>query len=674
MERQFFIVIGISLAVVMPTVFIMINIVDKRRRIKSNSGATLSKKSGKVSLRMTIYQKLSEFPATSGYLDKLRRQYEITFPGEPGVIMTKTIHLAALLFLLNAVQFAIIYGLKPSLNNLILVGYLIFVFNHEIVSDITMKADIALHESLKLFLSDVGHYYLNTFMIDDAILEAMKGKNLSPEMKAHAKRLYDIIISTEQQEDVIKYNMTMHNKFMKMFLSLCISIMEYDNVDVNGNMLLSTNIFHLKREIELEVLKIKKLRFIFSGSVFVTIAGCFFINAIQKFGISIMPELGMFYQGRSGILFIGLIFFSSMIVYVIISNAKDVKRNLPKDHKFLRRLEKNVIMKAALDNFIEKNYGRVVQQRDTLKRLGETLTPRLLMIKQMVGALLAFSLCIGLSFFIHQNNRNLQTQDISNIENLTTASSTEQSEQMAHAIVHYVKKYKDSEVNEKQVLSELTQDGEIYNTRVNEAAAAEIVRRIRNYQKEYYKWYELLICLFAAVGAYFIPYLMIRYRKRLLSDNMKDEINQFNSIIYMQMYVAHITVMDLLEQMEMFALVFKSSLRQCINDYNSGEVEALTQMMENETYDDFRRLVENLIKCDSMPIYEAFKEIASDRETQYDERKFENEKMIQKRADNIKPLSFIPVLLILVYLILPVTWAGMKELLALREMIAGLGF
>jgi hypothetical protein len=257
---------------------------------------------------------------------------------------------------------------------------------------------------------------------------------------------------------------------------------------------------------------------------------------------------------------------------------------------------------------------------------------------------------------------------------MTSASSEKQQELMSETILRYVDKYKEEEVATEQLIMELKNEGTFYNTLINEEIAAEIVIRTQKYQSEYLKWYEYIVCIMISVVAYYVPYLIILYRKKVLSMVMEDEVNQYNSIIYMMMYIDHVTVLDLLEQMELFAGVFKQSIQECINDYNSGDIEALNRMKENETFGPFKRLVDNLIRCDMIPIEKAFDEIASDRENYHDRRKQENEISIQRRADTVKPLSFIPAVLVTIYLLLPMLVAGLNMLEEFKESVASMGF
>ena len=94
---------------------------------------------------------------------------------------------------------------------------------------------------------------------------------------------------------------------------------------------------------------------------------------------------------------------------------------------------------------------------------------------------------------------------------------------------------------------------------------------------------------------------------------MGNEVDQFQSIIMMIMHLDNTTVLQVLEQMESFALVFKESLRVCINDYSSGDLDALEKLKIREPYEPFVRLIDNLIIADKIGITRAFDEVAEER-------------------------------------------------------------
>ncbi|MHB8131365.1 MAG: hypothetical protein ACYDEX_20480 [Mobilitalea sp.] len=660
--------------VVVTVLTCIVELIERKQKKINNVSTSFYAKKNKKSLLYELYQRFIGFPLTSGYLGKISRRYEIISPGEPKTIAIKTMGLAITTILFCGAEITITYLIRPDIINFILAIYLIFVINNEVVNYYVSQAEILLLESMEVFITNVGHNYFKNQLIDDAIQDAIT-PDLSEEMRVHANKLYNIVISSDLKEDIVRYNTTMHNRYLKMFLSLCVGVMEYGDKETHGQKLFTANLMHLKKEINIEYLKIKKLRHVFAGSIFLAVSACLPISAIQQFNVSIVPELENFYSGQIGMVCVGLIFLSSVISYMLINNVKELKKPIPKNYRRLERLEKKRIIKKALDNYTDKHYGKMQVLRVALKRLGESITPRQLLLKRMIVATTTFVIGVGMVFYMHDSNRTLLTEKVSNIERMTTASNTQQIEMMREVLLRYVNKYIDDvELTEEQLVKELTNEGVIYNALLNQKIAKEIITRVNKSQSEYFKWYELLCCMAIALVSFFVPYLLIIFKKKVLPIIMEDEVNQFSSIIYMMMYSEHITVKNLLEQMELFAVVFRSSIQECMNDFNSGDIEALTRMRDREEYVPFKRLVNNLIRCDDMPICEAFDEIASDRENYYERRKLNNEISIDKSASNIKPLSFMPGILVGIYLVTPLVVTGVQQLSGLMELMESIGF
>jgi len=135
---------------------------------------------------------------------------------------------------------------------------------------------------------------------------------------------------------------------------------------------------------------------------------------------------------------------------------------------------------------------------------------------------------------------------------------------------------------------------------------------------------------------------------------MDTEVVGFHSIILMLMYLDNISILTILETMEIFAGVFKTSIQECINDFNSGSEEALLQLKEKESCEIFLRLVDNLLVSDKIGIIKAFDEIAADRLYFSERRKQENEIILKKKSDNATLIAYIPLMLIMTaYLITP---------------------
>ena len=668
------IIMIIALSIVMPIVWLLIENKDRSDKAKNNYGATLFLKKVKYNPSHRIYLYLSKVPVTSNYIQKISRRYEIISPESPETIERKTMILTCVTFSLCVLNIILTSMLGLSLHNYVLSIYLIFVINNEVINYFVSTEEIKLLDELERFVTNVGDNYFNRYHIDDAILDAIDGQ-MSEGMKTHAKLLHEIVTSNEIPDDVAGYNQRMHNKYLKMFLSLCINVIEHGDKKMNGQRLLTHNLLSLKKEINLEYLKQKKLRYVFSGSIFVAVVVCIPLTWIQSFGVSVAPDLERIYKSQVGILYIGLIFLASAFMYVIINNAKEIKKPQVKTYTYLKKLETSLIIKAALNNFSNKFYRIMILLQETLKRLGESITPRQLILKSILTSLAAFTACLGLFFYIHENNKQFITEKVMPAEISALAGTAQMSDMIEDIIIDYTHQYqgKEGSVTAEEVLSSIQKNDRIYNTALKEKISVIVAERVSKYRNEYLKWYELLTCIGVAAVAFVVPFSMLFYRRKLLQSSMADEVSQFDAIIYMLMHSDYVTAMDILEQMELFAIVFRPSLRECINEYNSGDIEALQKLKEKETYGPFQRLVDSLIKCDEIAISEAFNKISADRENYYERRKQEDEITIQKRVDNIAPLAWLPGFLVIIYLVLPLLYAGMKELMALKTMIQEMG-
>jgi|GEM_PF-410063 hypothetical protein len=683
MSRQQWLIIGMVALIVLVVGWPTINVIDQNRRMKKNFGASMSKKY-KRDVRNYIYGKLRVFSLTRNYVDMISRRYELLYPGDAANIAIRAVNTTFFTWGACAAAIVLIWLGHINFINTLVSILVVYVVNKEIIAYMVISTEINLLEDMVLFISNIRHNFYIKRMIDDAILLSMKDigryessssffpklwKRDGYEMKVHADKLYEIVISSNIKEEIMNYNAIMHNKFIKMLLSLCINVMEYGDKTVKGEDLFAANLENLKEQINTEIIKMKKLQFRFSGFSFVTIAVCIPMDAIRKFALSIVPELNNIYNGRIGSIYVVVTIVTALVIYLRNNQLKESNRQLPQNNLFFKRLERIRFIKNILDNYLEKNEAGILRWKEILKVIGESLSPRQFLLKKMVYAVAVCLSSIVFVFFLHDmNQNNIVSKVVVLPENITVANKV-QTELMKDTIIKYVQYYKDKdEADRKLIVKDIIAEGTFYNTKINEALADEAVRRIHLYKNEYFKFYELLICFGLSIIAYHIPYRIILHKKKVMQLNMDDEVNQLNAIIYMLMYSDHITIKDLLEELELFSVVFRQTIHECINDYNSGDIEALEQMKEKEAYGPFIRLVDNLIRCDDMAIYKAFDEIASDRENYYERKILDDEISIQRKVNIALPLSWIPTVMVMIYLLLPILTTAIGLLDSFKEM------
>ena len=131
--------------------------------------------------------------------------------------------------------------------------------------------------------------------------------------------------------------------------------------------------------------------------------------------------------------------------------------------------------------------------------------------------------------------------------------------------------------------------------------------------KSHYSAFSLLAVMFLSILVSYVPYWILIYRTKVMQMCMEDEVLQFHSILLMLMYMEQVSAFELLEAMEEFSVIFKSSLRECIYEYESGQMEALEHLKEKENCVPFQKLVDNLIMCDQIGVIKALDEIALER-------------------------------------------------------------
>mgnify|MGYP003522618823 CR=1 FL=1 len=155
--------------------------------------------------------------------------------------------------------------------------------------------------------------------------------------------------------------------------------------------------------------------------------------------------------------------------------------------------------------------------------------------------------------------------------------------------------------------------------------------------------------------------------------NMLSEVTQFQSIIMMQMFIPDITVIRILLTMEQFAMIFRKSIQDCINEYSYSVFDALSNMKASESFEPFRRLCDNLMTVDKIGVIHSFEEIVQDREHFQRQREADTYRMIRKKSGQAKLIAFIPMLLIIItYLILPYGMEAMRQFSVIMQELSGI--
>ena len=178
------------------------------------------------------------------------------------------------------------------------------------------------------------------------------------------------------------------------------------------------------------------------------------------------------------------------------------------------------------------------------------------------------------------------------------------------------------------------------------------------------QWFEVLIAMVFAVIAYNAPIWMLKFQARMRQLEMEDEVMQFQTIILMLMRIERVNVEIILEWLERYANIFKEPISKCVNNYESGPWEALEQLKEDVSYQEFIRIVESLqAAVEKIPIADAFDELDTERDYYQARRKESNERLISRKGMIGRGIGFAPMVVIFVgYLIIPLVFIGLTSM------------
>ena len=197
-----------------------------------------------------------------------------------------------------------------------------------------------------------------------------------------------------------------------------------------------------------------------------------------------------------------------------------------------------------------------------------------------------------------------------------------------------------------------------------QVAAERVLGKIQLVNSEDMQWFEVLIAMVLAVVAYNAPIWMLWFQAKMRQLEMEDEVMQFQTIILMLMRIERVNVEIILEWLERYANIFKEPISKCVNNYESGPWEALEQLKEDVSYQQFIRIVESLqAAVEKIPIADAFDELDTERDYYQARRKESNERLISRKGMIGRGIGFAPMIVIFVgYLIIPLVFIGMTSM------------
>lgn len=607
-----------------------------------------------------LYDVMIQWPVTRQFTKKLTEQYKIIFPEDLHEIKKQTTKTILLIAILDTVLFFLLFVLRPSLIQAITTITWIYIANNQSLYLLLEKYEIKLDTQSTENFDMVNNHYQEHGMIDDAVYQALETS--AHPISLHMQKIHEVLISEIPEEEVQEYHDIAPNRFLKIFTSLCVLIMKFGDRKIGKKTVFLMNLGNLKRELQMEINRKKSARWLFSGLTFIIIMPINFLEEIKKWAIGCFSNLAEYYNGAFGIAIVVMIFVFTIGGFQLINKLKDTGKIEKKNYLILDWLSTHKPFRYTIDNMIEKNYGRMNKLRILLKCSGEVITVRQFLVKKILYGILTFLACLVILFSIHVQKRDNYLHNVESVNNYSSMMSQTQEEEMKDLIVKFVSMYKHSNITQEDIADKLIREGAIKSKALATLTAQEVVKRVKLYQNEYFRWYELVFSILFSILAYHSPYIVLRVMKKAREKVMEDEVIKFYSIISMLKYIDRMTVQTVLEWMETFAVVFKESIQKCLNDLQEGDMEALEQLKRDEPFKPFIRLIDSIQMCDKLPMEMAFDQIEADREAYQENRKLENEIFTKDKSEIATIIAWIPLAITIgFYLIIPWIVEGLNN-------------
>lgn len=544
-----------------------------------------------------MYKMLSTVGFIERYLFKIRKVFMIMYPADEFSVDVKTIKLSLKAWIISGIIFAV----SISSGKLHVYGYgiiliMLIVINVELINAGFSKMELKLLRQLEHYLGEVRHYFHMNGVLEDAIYDSLEDAEY--EIYLHISHIYEILLDSDKDK-TNRYKDIAPNKFFMTFLALCETVMFYGDTIKDGESLFLQNINSLRDEIRTEILKREKINYVFAGLTGMCLIPPFTLKMIEKWGISNIPELKYFYDGKYGLLVSVIIMLSSLGAYGLISRLKESYRYTRKNHDILQRIDNINIVDKVIIKYMFRHPAKVKKLGDKLRRASEDISVKNFLIRRVF---------IGIGTFI--------------ILTLTMV---------------YGNSLVDNDVIPIPRFSAMMLP------------------------------FPIAVSFFASV----IPDIMLDIRMYLLRGSMENEVISFHSIIIMLMHIKRMNVETILEWLENFSEIFKTSLGECVDNYSYCEEDALEHLKEMEPYPPFVRIIENLLASDNVGIEDAFEEIYSQQQYFMEKRKQDNEINIANSGAIARFVSFIPMVVTIgLYLIVPFVIQSLWELMGYAGQIS----
>ena len=651
---------------------------DEAKQIRRLREGTKEKSFSTEVMYQKLYVIYLKIPFLKRYILKLRRRLSIIHMDDEYLtrkqaskILTRTL---CIVFPL-AIIIIVITHENTLLMGMLLIFELFMV--DTFIDGMVDKLDNKLLREQIDFFAEIRHAYHEFNMVEEAIYQVAQDDD-KPEVSRQAEKIYEVLISDDPESELEKYYDIAPNSYLKEFAGISYLTKEFGDRKINGSSLYLKNLNNITQEMQLEILKRDKLDYTFQSLSVISILPMLAIEPIKNWAVSQFSFTAGFYNGRNGMLVQILLLVVTFICYVLTRKLKDngstAMNTKNTDNPWQEKLYRIKFIKKIVDLFIPKDGTKeYMRLQKTMKDAATKDKMEWIYINRLTLCIVTFIASIFLIMQLHQitiyNVYHDPTTDY-NIIGQMTEKAEKDAMKTTESDNQYIDHFKGNiHVTHEEIQKEMRR-GRINKDYIDSKdadvadAAERVLGKLQIINTEQMQWFEVLIGMVLAIVAYQGPIWLLKFQAKMRQLEMEDEVMQFNTIILMLMKIERVSVEIILEWLERYANIFKEPITRCVNNYESGAWEALEQLKEEVTFQQFIRIVESLqAAVEKIPIADAFDELDTERDYYQAKRKESNERLIERKGRIGRVIGFAPMVILFVgYLIVPLVFIGLTSM------------
>ncbi|WP_211747853.1 hypothetical protein [Paenibacillus sp. Marseille-Q4541] len=648
----------------------------------SNQQRLRKTKSMRAVLKTYLVQAYSfgiKIPGVSHYILLVRKKLSYQYGMSEYLLRIETMKLTFIIWTCFFTSGVILMSIQPGISFLML-SILVGIVVNSLFLDMSVARQERklLSEMVELF-AEVRHRYHQHGMVEEALYEAAEVSH--GEAARHSMHIYAALTSVHPDEALERYYETAPNRFLKAFAGISYMVMEFGDQDARQDSIYLKGIGSLTQEIHLEILRLAKLDYLLKGLNIISLAPVFFTKPIEEWARNSFPTMNEFYESKLGFIVLLSIYIIIIGCYTLLQQLQRTQETTYRAEDRKRIWEKRlyqwkwmrILVSAFGPRSGTRSYATLVQ---LLRETNTHLKLEWFEVRRIVWFTSCFLFAMSSAFVLHSIEKNHilnqpvvkwsvfgelppAEKDASNWWIHLDQKVMEDLHMKASSTYEQIENSLRTHAEKKMVPEEMT------------ASITRITEKLDAWNKEVFHWWELLICLLIAYIGYHLPIWLLHIDRRVRRMDMRHEVYQYQTVISILRDMDRMSVEEILEWLNRFAVIFKMPIQKCLLHFEHGPELALEQLKQEITLPEFQRVADKLILAlGTITIKEAFDDLDHQMSFYFEQRRQEYAKMIETKAEWGRIIGFTPMYaLIFLYLVLPLVVVSFMQMNVYYEQI-----